>query len=654
MISTYIYGSPHGFNFFEGIASWNDYFKSFYISTRRGKRLMVNRKEDGTTIYSYLCYGLMEKEGRPNAFFGISIVLDDYKFTPDLKILFEWFDYLFDKLFSRGNLFFINEGGILQYRIDKFSDVSVEVDWLKSNLPNIFTKSSDIQLLTYDNSFSKQNLGKVICCNIDTPNLKIIDNLKRFHWIAISPNFAPEQEIEEINISDLESKLNEYNQEILTIAVNPSAETLPLLTSIEADCSDIISTLRNYEQSASDVSERKNINDVAGKYIKLRNNISALIDKITQGLSKPQNIKNTHSTERKRRCVSCNRFLSNEYFLDPDSEVCIDCQKREKAQSRICKKCHSKKPLSNFTKIADVCDDCARQSIHSRLGQIKPAYITIFILLAIVTISIFLVSKSCSNTTTPAEGQTLDASNIDKAAFDEAHFQDLLNSGKYSEAIEYLDSLDQKENHIQDVRNAVNNKIMNILETSNKSEILEQCLTFTTSNMGVITELGLDATKIKEFAQNYQRLCEIATQSEISKDTRNEANRLIEMLPEDLRKAWTERINNIPDKAESAQPTALEAETSKEISVKITNTNKEGTEISSKTIKISKETTLQFKTGTFVTIQCPDGVRLTKGSGSPVKNGMKVELQSVDIIFVIGNKIKLTIKPQKNGFTHVN
>ena len=66
MISTYIYGSPHGFNFYERVASLNDYFKSFYISTRKGRRLMVNRKDDGTTVYSFLCYGLMEKEGRPS------------------------------------------------------------------------------------------------------------------------------------------------------------------------------------------------------------------------------------------------------------------------------------------------------------------------------------------------------------------------------------------------------------------------------------------------------------------------------------------------------------------------------------------------------------------------------------------------------------
>ena len=71
MFNTYIYGTPLGFDFNEDIASLKEYFKGLYISSRKGRRLMVNRCDNGETFYNYLRYGLAEKEGRPNSFFYV-------------------------------------------------------------------------------------------------------------------------------------------------------------------------------------------------------------------------------------------------------------------------------------------------------------------------------------------------------------------------------------------------------------------------------------------------------------------------------------------------------------------------------------------------------------------------------------------------------
>ena len=49
---TYIYGVPQGFDFYEKDVQFTDYFKSFYISSRRGRRFLINRKENGETIYN--------------------------------------------------------------------------------------------------------------------------------------------------------------------------------------------------------------------------------------------------------------------------------------------------------------------------------------------------------------------------------------------------------------------------------------------------------------------------------------------------------------------------------------------------------------------------------------------------------------------------
>ena len=137
MIRTYIYGVPHGFDFYEKDVNLNNYFKGFYISSRRGRRLMVNRQENGETIYSYLRYGLKEVERQPlHSFFGMSLVVDEYQYCPNFKVLLDWFDYLFNKLVKEQRIIKQNEDGVLCYVIHKFEEVSEEVNWLKNNIPN--------------------------------------------------------------------------------------------------------------------------------------------------------------------------------------------------------------------------------------------------------------------------------------------------------------------------------------------------------------------------------------------------------------------------------------------------------------------------------------------------------------------------------------
>ena len=79
-VKTFIYGTPLGFNFYEDDSLYKDYFKAFYISSREGRRLMVNRLDNGETTYNFLCYRIAEAGNRPNAFFGMSLVLGDYQY----------------------------------------------------------------------------------------------------------------------------------------------------------------------------------------------------------------------------------------------------------------------------------------------------------------------------------------------------------------------------------------------------------------------------------------------------------------------------------------------------------------------------------------------------------------------------------------------
>ena len=115
MIKTFVYGTPHGFDFYEKDAVYTEYFKGFYISSRKGRRLMVNRRDNRETTYNYLRYELREVEVRPNSFFGMTIVLDEGQYCPNFNKILEWFDYIFEKVLNEKNIFKRNEDGEIQY-----------------------------------------------------------------------------------------------------------------------------------------------------------------------------------------------------------------------------------------------------------------------------------------------------------------------------------------------------------------------------------------------------------------------------------------------------------------------------------------------------------------------------------------------------------
>ena len=195
MAKTFIYGVPHGFDFYEKDAEFNDYFKGFYISSRRGRRLMINRRDNGETIYSYLRYGLKEVDRQPlHSFFGMSLVIDNYQFCPNFKVLLEWFDYLFNKLVNEHNVIKINDDGVLHYVIHKFDENSSDVEWLKSNLPNILTQAGQTEIVNYDSSYADGKAGQVVSFNQPVGEKRLLDTFKKYRWISVSSEIVEKEE----------------------------------------------------------------------------------------------------------------------------------------------------------------------------------------------------------------------------------------------------------------------------------------------------------------------------------------------------------------------------------------------------------------------------------------------------------------------------
>ena len=370
MIKTFIFGTPHGFDLYEKSVEYLDYFKGFYISSRRGRRMMVNRKSNGETTYNYLRYGLQEVGGRPNSFFGMTVLIDNNQYCPNLKVMLEWFDYLFDKLVKEHQLFKKNDDGVLHYQVSKFEERSGDVEWLKSNLPNILTQAEQTQLMDYDSGFVDGKAGQVITFKHDVNEARLLNAFKKSRWVSVSSQIIDGDdnivEIEEIELDfhELDKKLNEFNQVLLPIAVAPSKGSLSVLQEMNNEVHDIASSISKFQQGLSDIDQADLFLGLRKKYDALQQNIATLLAKI-----KPE--------PETQFCFSCKQTKPVTEFRSKEATKCIACEQKQ-PETQFCFSCKQTKPVTEFrSKEATKCNACEQKQAETRYciscKQNKPA-----------------------------------------------------------------------------------------------------------------------------------------------------------------------------------------------------------------------------------------------------------------------------------------
>lgn len=288
MIRTYIYGVPDGFDFYEKDALIIEYFKGFYIASRRGRRLVINRRENGETIYSYLCYGLREVRRQPlHSFFGMSLVVPDYQYCPDLKRLLGWFDFVFEKILSDLQLFRQAEDGATQYRISKFEESRADIEWIKSILPNIFTQDGQAGLVPYDDSFTGGKTGQVANFNRPVTEERILAAFKEYCWVAVAAGIVDHEipketsvanngPVIELDYGELNQRLGTLNAQLLPMAIDISKAKTDELEKMEKDAAEISDKLRTFVPTLQDTEEYVTFSDLKQKYAALLDNIASL------------------------------------------------------------------------------------------------------------------------------------------------------------------------------------------------------------------------------------------------------------------------------------------------------------------------------------------------------------------------------------------
>ena len=334
-VKTYIYGTPFGFNFYEDDSQYKDYFKSFYISSRTGRRLMVNRLDNGETTYNYLCYGITECKSRPNAFFGMSFVMSDHLYCANFSKLYEWFDFLFEKLINEHHLITQTENG-LQYQVEKFDDNPTDTEWLKANIPNILS-APDIRLERYDSNFSNRRTGIIAQFNTSEQPDKVIQSFRKNRWISLSPTFKSDKDFPELDWMELSALLNVVTKQLLPIAINPEAEHLPILKSINSEMKDNYKSISEYVEKVSDNELKDRFVELRAKYYEVLNRQLPQIAQKINSSNIQQDGSESKSSHGKpptppvtyRICQKCGRQMPIEAFENNDS-ICIECRNKEK------------------------------------------------------------------------------------------------------------------------------------------------------------------------------------------------------------------------------------------------------------------------------------------------------------------------------------
>lgn len=617
MIKTYLYGTPHGFDFYEKESAFSDFFQGFYISSRKGKRLMVNRREDETTVYSFLHYGLMEVGGRPNSFFGMSLVMDEGRYTPDFQQMFKWFEYIFEKLLERGGIFKKNEAGIIQYRIDKFEDASEDVEWVKINLPKIFSKEAATRILNYDNSFKQGQAGKVACFNDEESEKNLLAAFREFRWITLSPGF--EKSIE-LDAGELKERLGELNGELAPLATQVAIGKLVSLENdleqmhqeAESTCVDI----NKYLSSIRDEEEQKTFGELLNRYKELSDNICQL----QQTLLEKQN----HSTSE----ITPEEKVPAENQIEEEGGEDVITKKEENKEEAIHK---NKKRYNLFLPISNA--SCEQISKLKRYGLLVGSVL----LLYIIWVFAFKDRKEGTTVSNNPKTEILDTAkrNLpkEKNKVDPVVFNKYISSNAIKEAYDYLKNKEDQSDYKYQLMVCIENCLWNLIDTqgsNDKTTVSDNMMEFYIANKEILDFVGFkeeDEEKWNKLNEDYWKLWSVLQKEAITQKEKEEAKAIAQQYSD----KFSEWITLL-DKKEIIRSTPSSS-SNNEITIpkiKLICIRKDGSTIIS-TIEVTKNIGKELFVGQYVEIHSK-GIRGSNYPGSPFEHNSKLNCLRIKLI----------------------
>jgi len=640
-VKTFIYGTPLGFNFYEDDSQYKDYFKGFYISSRNGRRLMVNRLDNGETTYNFLSYGITERQNRPNAFFGMCLVLGNYQYCDDFGKFYDWFNFLFDKIINEKKLF-TQQDSKLQYNVAKFEEDAEDVEWLKSNMPNILS-SSEIRLQKYDASFSNKKTGKIPQFNNNEKSDVVLKAFKQYNWICLSPSFVANDDCPELDLGELSLYVDSVTQQLLPIAINPEKKHLPLLKDIFSAMTENYKSISDFVAKTQDENSKKSFTELGQRYYDVLNNQIPLIAQKMEENPEPLT----------KVCARCGKNKPIEAFVQGDT-VCSECRAEEKqpAETRTCSRCGREKPISAFAHGDKICIECRNKVSDTFAFPTIPikylysgvaALVLVVIVVCLVTFNLFKSdppdsggSKGSTGSEQVVGGQGTAANNVDSSTF-----QQYINDEKFKEAYEYIKEKDDANNYKEHLKNGYENYLIKLDPTQIMSENIR--------NSDLCEYLNIDTGSWTSFAEVGEIINDRLSQKTLSQEKRELCQRIINEYKKGIYHTvaleWENKLNLIP------KPIVVQKKPIKIIlysgdHAKLTEINAEN----KKKIGVP-----EFAVGSFVDIYCEEPPTCIRGENPPEaylqkekdRYRIKPEVPGKTWVYKIDNSIEVTIETKK-------
>lgn len=620
MIRTYIYGVPHGFDFYEKDANLNNYFKGFYISSRRGRRLMVNRQENGETIYSYLQYGLKEVERQPlHSFFGMSLVVDDYQYCPNFKVLLEWFDYLFNKLVKEQRIIKKNEDGVLCYVIHKFEEVSDEINWLKNIIPNIITKSEQaddvkVEISKYDKSFFVGNVGQIVCFNKPVSEKRLFEVFHKNSWISVSSEILEKEEVNtsgniadseviEYSYEELDEECNKFTGTLLSIAIDISCTSVTDLAKIEEKVQKTCINLENYLPTIDNIEEKNKFKNLESKYNSLKDKILTLQSKSTGTIST-----STSPQGKNLYCFSCKKYKPLSHFRSIESTKCKECEEKDHIEPadnegyKVCKHCGKKKALKAFCNSeTDICDDCSnikqQKSENSALQRLKEnipltkGFVRISMGLLVVVATIMIIFFSRMKNDNEVHGiARIDSTQIVKNSsnVDIKEVNRFIKSYNFKELFEYIREKQDADKYKSLIKHSVNGYLWKIIDTSTSAQ--EDIERFYIENNELLEFIGFDKDDKdtwRETITDYNQMLSIIKKDKVTEKDVEVGKEILKKHSNLFPSDWEARLKNIPKEETKKEEKKVNVITENKMAYTLCYTKVNG-----------KPTSITIKTGT--------------------------------------------------------
>lgn len=620
MIRTYIYGVPHGFDFYEKDANLNNYFKGFYISSRRGRRLMVNRQENGETIYSYLQYGLKEVERQPlHSFFGMSLVVDDYQYCPNFKVLLEWFDYLFNKLVKEQRIIKKNEDGVLCYVIHKFEEVSDEVNWLKNIIPNIITKSEQaddvkVEISKYDKSFFVGNVGQIVCFNKPVSEKRLFEVFHKNSWISVSSEILEKEEVNtsgniadseviEYSYEELDEECNKFTGTLLSIAIDISCTSVTDLAKIEEKVQKTCINLENYLPTIDNIEEKNKFKNLESKYNSLKDKILTLQSKSTGTIST-----STSPQGKNLYCFSCKKYKPLSHFRSIELTKCKECEEKDHIEPadnegyKVCKHCGKKKALKAFCNSeTDICDDCSnikqQKSENSALQRLKEnipltkGFVRISMGLLVVVATIMIIFFSRMKNDNEVHGiARIDSTQIVKNSsnVDIKEVNRFIKSYNFKELFEYIREKQDADKYKSLIKHSVNGYLWKIIDTSTSAQ--EDIERFYIENNELLEFIGFDKDDKdtwRETITDYNQMLSIIKKDKVTEKDVEVGKEILKKHSNLFPSDWEARLKNIPKEETKKEEKKVNVITENKMAYTLCYTKVNG-----------KPTSITIKTGT--------------------------------------------------------